>query len=74
MNHVHPEMFYKLYNRIENDKSDICICSHFTVDVDRNIAEHHFQDIPGVMNPSEILKMLILPMIRSRTGAQRNKV
>ena len=25
--YVHPEMFYKLYNRIENDKSDICICS-----------------------------------------------
>lgn len=72
--YVHPEMFYKLYNRIENDKSDICICSHFTVDVDRNIAEHHFQDIPGVMNPSEILKMLILPMIGVVPGTTEQSV
>lgn len=61
--YVHPEMFYKLYDRIEKDKSEICICTHFTVDAVGNIEEHHFQNIPKVLNRSEILKMLILPMI-----------
>ena len=61
--YVHPEMFYKLYDRIEKDKSDICICAHFTVDSVGNVVEHHFQNLPQVLEHLEILEMLILPMI-----------
>ena len=72
--YVHPEMFYKLYDRIEKDKSDICICSHFTVDSAGNIIEHHFHNVPKVLNRSEIFKMLILPMIGIIPGTNEKEI
>ena len=72
--YVHPEMFYKLYDRIEKDKSEICICTHFTVNAVGNIEEHHFQNIPKVLNRSEILKMLILPMIGIVPGTNEKAI
>ena len=61
--YVHPEMFEKLYNRITDDKSDICICSHYTVDNSDNIHEHHFRNIPEILDKDKILNYLILPLI-----------
>lgn len=72
--YVHPEMFYKLYDRIEKDKSDICICAHFTVDSVGNVVEHHFQNIPKILNRSEIFKMLILPMIGIEPGTNEKEI
>ncbi len=61
--YVHPEMFEKLYNRIIRDMSDICICSHYTVDNSDNIHEHHFRNIPEILDKDKILNYLILPLI-----------
>lgn len=72
--YVHPEMFNKLYDKIESDKSDMCICSHFTVNADGNIVEHHFQNMPKLLSRSEILKMLILPMIGIVPGTDEKEI
>ncbi|MFQ7600406.1 glycosyltransferase [Faecalimonas umbilicata] len=72
--YVHPEMFYNLYNRIEKDKSEICICSHFTVGSAGNVVEHHFHNVPKVLNRSEIFKMLILPMIGIIPGTNEKEI
>ena len=61
--YVHPEMFEKLYNRIIRDRSDICICSHYTVDKSDNINEHFFRNIPEILDKDKILNYLILPLI-----------
>lgn len=61
--YVHPEMFEKLYNRIIRDRSDICICSHYTVDNAGNIYEHFFRNIPEILDKDKILNYLILPLI-----------
>lgn len=67
-------MFYKLYDRIEKDKSDICICAHFTVDSVGNVVEHYFQNVLKVLNRSEILKMLILPLIGIVPGTNEKAI
>ena len=72
--YVHSEMFYKLYDRIKTDGSDICICSHYTADSAGNIVEHHFKNMPKVLNCSEILKMLILPMIGITPGTTEKEI
>lgn len=72
--YVDSEMFYKLYDRIEKDKSDICICAHFTVDFAGNIVDHHFQNVPEVLKHSEILNMLILPMVGIVPGTNEKEI
>lgn len=61
--YVHPEMFEKLYSRIIRDMSDICICSHYTVDNAGNIHKHFFRNIPEILDKDKILDYLILPLI-----------
>ena len=61
--YVHPEMFEKLYNRVIRDKSDICVCSHYTVDNAGDIHEHYFRNIPEILDKDKILNYLILPLI-----------
>ena len=61
--YVHPEMFEKLYNRVIRDKSDICVCSHYTVDNAGDIHEHYFRNIPEILDKDKIVNYLILPLI-----------
>lgn len=61
--YVSPEMFQKLYSRIKKDDSDICICSHYTVSANGDVAEHYFENMPEKLEKREIVSYLILPLI-----------
>lgn len=72
--YVHCDMYQQLYNTIKEHNSDICICSHFTVDVEGNIHEHYFQGLPEKMGREEIIKYLILPLIGAKQGSSDKEV
>lgn len=72
--YVHPEMFQKLYEKIQRDGSDICICSHFTVDLYGNVTEHYFQDMPEKLEEYQIMEKLILPMIGRVPNSKEKEV
>lgn len=72
--YVHVDMYQQLYNTIMEHNSDICICSHFTVDVEGNIHEHYFQGLPEKMGREEIIKYLILPLIGAKQGSSDKEV
>ncbi|MGN1139180.1 MAG: glycosyltransferase family 2 protein [Ruminococcus sp.] len=72
--YVHPEMFERLYNRIISDKSDICICSHYTVDNAGNNNEHFFINIPELLDKEMILNYLILPLIGANKERNESEI
>lgn len=72
--YVHPDMYRQLYEKIRKHKSDICICSHYTVDAEGNIHEHYFQGLPEKMGREEIIKYLILPLIGAKQGSNDKEV
>lgn len=72
--YVHPDMYRQLYERIREDKSDICICSHFTVDDAGNIHEHYFQGMSEKLSREDIIKYLVLPLIGIKPGSNDEEV
>ncbi|GLG91693.1 glycosyltransferase [Sellimonas catena] len=61
--YVSTKMYQKLYQRIKADNSDICICSHYTVNSEGQIKEHRFKNIPLKLDIDTIYSHLILPLI-----------
>ena len=57
------DMYQRLYEIMLEDKSDICICSHYTVDNQGRIQEHYFQNVPEKLRRKDIINYLILPLI-----------
>ena len=61
--YVSEEMYEILYTRIKEDQSDICMCSHFTVDSKNKCVAHYFSNLPSKMGRKEIRNYLLLPLI-----------
>lgn len=72
--YIHPDMYRQLYEKIREEKSDICICSHFTVDDAGNIHEHYFQGMPEKLSREDIIKYLVLPLIGMKQGSNDEEV
>lgn len=72
--YVSDKMFQRLYERIIEDNSDICICAHFTEDINGNIKKHNFKNIPNQLNREEILNYLILPLIGVHKKTECEKI
>ena len=66
--YAHFDMYQDMYNTIKECDSDICICSHFTIDAEGNIHEHYFRGLPSLIEREGIINHLILPLIGANKG------
>lgn len=60
--YVAPDMYEKMLGRIKADKSDVAICSHFTVD-DGGVCRKPLVIQQDVLEKNEIEENLIMPLI-----------
>lgn len=72
--YVDNTMFEKMYMKITETGSDVCLCAHYTVGEGNQEQEHYLKDIPDILDQKEIVQYLILPLVGPDIKNSRSEI